>query len=92
MQWQKTIHHPFIPFSSQRKKHDGREKHSFFIWLHTEYFIYLTEDMKSQERRMKKWENILFKKMIHGLEAQQLMSQQCTVCVFGGVLSKGVYR
>lgn len=75
-----------------RETHDGREKHHFFIWLHTEYFIFLTEDVKSQKRRVEKGRNILFKKMIHGFEAEQLMSQLCTVGVFWGVFSEGVYQ
>ncbi len=70
----------------------AEEKHCFFIWLLTEHFIYLTEDVKSQKRRVENGGNILFKKMIHGLEAVQLMSQQCTVGVFGGVFSEGVYQ
>lgn len=79
-------------FFPNEKTHDGSEKHSFCIWLHTEYFIYLTEDVKSQKRCTEKWRNILFKRMIHGLLAVQFMSQQCTVGVFGGVFREGVYQ
>lgn len=53
-QWQKNIHHHFVLSLPTRETHDGREKHCFFIWLHTKYFIYLTEDVKSQKRRVEK--------------------------------------
>lgn len=68
------------------------EKLGFFIWRHTEHFIFLTEDVKSQERRGEKRGNILLKKMIHGLEAEQLMSQLCTVGVFWGVFVESVHQ
>lgn len=46
---------------SMRETHDGREKHCFFIWLQTEYFIYLTEDVKSQKRRVERGRKYSFK-------------------------------
>lgn len=44
----------------------------------------------NQTRTVAKEGNLLLKKMIHGFQAKQLMSQQCTVGVFGGV-SSGSY-
>lgn len=34
-------------FSPNKRKHDDRGENGFFIWQLTEYFIYLTEDVKS---------------------------------------------
>lgn len=66
-----------------------------FLYLAARILLYLLDrgfEITGKKRRVEERRNILFKKMIHGLEAAQLMSQQCTVGVFGDVFGQGVYQ
>lgn len=89
------VHPPSFYNSSlpTRETYDGRGK-TLFLYLAAQGVLYLFDrgceitEKESGERGG----NILFKKMIHGPEAVQLMSQQCTVGVFGVVFSESVYQ
>lgn len=66
-----------------------------FLYLAAHRVLYLFDrgcEITEEESGERGGGDIPFKKMIHGLEAEQLMSQQCTVGVFGGVFSEGVYQ
>lgn len=84
-QW-KSFHHHLILAHFKWKNNQKTQTRwpPFFIWLHSQHFIYLTEAVQSQTSTVAKEGNLL-KKMIHGFQAKQLMSQQCTVGIFGGV-------
>lgn len=75
-----------------RETHGGRgeKKNSVSLFGCTQSTLSIWQRMWNHRKgEWRKEGKVLLKKMMHGLQALQLMSRQCTVGVFGGVFRRG---
>lgn len=67
----------------KKKKHKHNERKTMISLFGCT--LSTSQRLWNQTRTVAKEGNLPLKKMIHGFQAKQLMSQQCTASVFGGV-------